>query len=166
MSLTFKCFVTGVTLQSVSPCIQSIMCSAWGHTPFCAYCVAKRDLKCERRDYKLELWNPFFRSDAVNGTRVSSSARRSNSRELEQHKVHYRWVMFRHRCLSQRVPWHFGQLEDSLWFLFVIRIKKGAQISLVPAVLRRPFSPVFYVEKVANICKSNTIWTAVYLRTE
>lgn len=115
------------SLQSVSPCIQSIMCSAWGHTPFCAYCVAKRDLKCERRDYKLELWNPFFfRSDAVNGTRVSSSARRSDSRELEQHKVHYRWVMFRHRCLSQRVPWHFGQLEDSLWFLFVIRIKKGS----------------------------------------
>lgn len=37
--------------------------------------------------------------------------------KIGRHKVHYSGVIFRHRCLPQRVPWHFGQLRVLVWFV-------------------------------------------------
>lgn len=90
-------------------------CKERTHT-FCAYCAAKRDSNCEWRYFKLVLWNPFLSLKLLKRWGVSRSAS-CESRKLEQCKLHYRWVMFRHRCVSQYVPWHFGQLQDSLWYV-------------------------------------------------
>lgn len=47
----------------------------------------------------------------VNGTRVPTSALCSRSTKLEQTTD---GEMLRRRCLSQCVPWHFGQLINSV----------------------------------------------------
>lgn len=87
--------------------IQSIMSSAWGHTPFCAYCVAKRDWKWPsgRGRWWLEWW-PLF-----------SSSRST----FKQHKVlmsNIKTQMFVSACA-------FGALWAAWRFaLFVMRQKK------------------------------------------
>lgn len=82
----------------------TIMWCAWGHTLFVPTVWLGENQKCER------IANRFF-FFFVNGTRVPTSAPCSWSTKLEQTTD---GEMLRWRCLSQCVPWHFGQLIDSL----------------------------------------------------
>lgn len=62
--------------------------------------------------------------------------------------------MFRHRCLSQRVPWHFGQLLGSLQYVIMTKGAEKDLRSFMP-VEKNPFHvdvTVFFQRKRKREC--------------
>lgn len=90
-------------------------CKERTHTFLCLLCCLEG----------IKLWVRVFQISIVKPRWGVSRSASCDGRKLEQRKLHYRWVMFSHRCVSQCVPWHFGQLQDSLWFVCTVIRKNG-----------------------------------------